>query len=67
MMESLGNLDFSDDICLLAQRSSDIKAETKKLEEEAVKVRLRINEFITKKIKVNPNTDLVLINVKEME
>jgi hypothetical protein len=31
MMERLENLDFADDICLLAQRSSDIKAKTEKL------------------------------------
>jgi len=61
------NLDFADDICLLAQRSSNIKTKTEKLEEEAAKVGLRINEFKTKKIKVNPSTDLVLINGKEME
>jgi len=67
MMERLENLDFADDICLLAQRSSNIKTNTEKLEEEAAKVGLRINEFKTKKIKVNPSTDLVLINGKEME
>jgi len=67
MMERLENLDFVVDICLLAQKSSDIKAETEKLEEEAAKVGLRINEFITKKIKVNPSTDLVLMNGKQME
>jgi hypothetical protein len=66
-MERLENLDFADDICLLAQRSSNIKTNTEKLEEEAAKVGLRINEFKTKKIKVNPSTDLVLIKGKEME
>jgi hypothetical protein len=67
MMERLENLDFTDDICLLAQRSSDIKAKTEKFEEDAAKTGLRITEFKTKKIKVNPSTDLVLINGKEME
>jgi hypothetical protein len=62
MMKRLENLDFVDDIWLLAQRSN-----IEKLEEEEAKVGLRINEFKTKKIKVNPNTDLVLINGKEME
>jgi hypothetical protein len=67
MMERLENLDFADDTCLLAQRSSDIKAKTEKLKEEAAKVGLRTNKFKTKKIKVNPSTDLVLINGKVME
>jgi hypothetical protein len=67
MMERLKCLDFTDDTCLLAQRPTDIKAKTEKLEEEAAKIGLRITEFKTKKIKVNPSTDLELINGKEME
>jgi hypothetical protein len=45
MMEKLEDLDFAEDICLLAQSSSDIKAKTEKLEKEAAKVGLKINEF----------------------
>ena len=35
MMERLEDLDFADDICLLAQRWGDIKAKLEKLETEA--------------------------------
>jgi hypothetical protein len=43
MMERLDDVDFADDLCLLAQRSSDIKAKLKKLENEATEVGLKIN------------------------
>jgi hypothetical protein len=48
MMERLEYLDFADDVCLLAQRWSDTKAKLEKLEKEAAKVGLKINEFKTK-------------------
>jgi hypothetical protein len=43
MMERLNNVDFADDICLLAQRWCDIKTKLKKLENEATEVVLKIN------------------------
>jgi hypothetical protein len=68
MMESLEGLDFADDVCLCAQRWSDIKAKLEKLEMEAGKVGLKINEFKTKEMRVNPSTDLALtVNGREME
>jgi len=42
MIERLDD-DFPDDLCLLAQRWSDIKAKLKKLENEATEVGLKIN------------------------
>jgi glycosyltransferase A (GT-A) superfamily protein (DUF2064 family) len=38
MVERLDDVDCGDDICLLAQRWSDIKAKLEKLETEAAKV-----------------------------
>lgn len=52
MMESLQDLDLADDICLLAQRRSDIEAKLEKLEKEAGKMRLKVREFKTKEIRV---------------
>jgi hypothetical protein len=68
MMKQLEDLDFADDICLLAQRWNDIKAKLEKLGMEAAKVEREINEFKTKKMRVNPNTDLAMTaNGREME
>lgn len=43
MMERLDDVDFADDICLLAQRWCDIKAKLKKLENGATEVGLKLN------------------------
>ena len=68
MIERLDDVDFADDLCLLAQRWSDIKAKLKKLENEATEVGLKINEFETKEMRVSPSTNLVLtINGREKE
>jgi hypothetical protein len=68
MRERLEGLDFADDICLLAQRWSDIKAKLEKLDIEAAKVGLKINGFKTKGMRVNPSTDLALtVNGREVE
>jgi hypothetical protein len=68
MMEKLEDLDFAEDVCLLAQRWSDMKAKFKKLENEAAKVGLKINEFKTKEMRINPSTDLELtVNGREVE
>jgi hypothetical protein len=42
MMDGLQDLDFADDICLLAQRWSDIKSKLERLEMEAAKVGLKL-------------------------
>lgn len=60
MIKRSDDLDFADDICVLSQRWSDIKAKLEKLEKEAAKVGLKINVFKTKEMKVNPRADLVL-------
>lgn len=60
MMERLEDFDFADDIGLIAQRWSDIKAKLEKSEKEAARVGLKINEFKTKEMRVNPSTDLTL-------
>ena len=66
MMERLEDLDSADDICLLAQRWSDIRVKLGKIETEAAKVGLKIIEFKTKDMRVNPTTDLALtLNVRE--
>jgi hypothetical protein len=43
MKERLEDLDFADDICLLAQRFCDMEEKLKRLKEEAELVGLRIN------------------------
>lgn len=68
MTERLEDLDFANDICLLAQRWSDIKAKLEKLETEAAKVGLKTKEFKTKEMRVNPITDLRLtVNGRDVE
>jgi hypothetical protein len=68
IIKSCDDFNFADDICLLAQRWSDRKAKLEKLEKEAAKVGLKINEFKTKDMKVDPQTDLMLtINSMEVE
>jgi len=57
MINRSDDLDFADDICVLAQRRSDIKARSEKLEKEAAKVGLKINVFKTKEMKINPGAD----------
>jgi hypothetical protein len=42
MIKRCDDLDFADDICLLAQRWSDMTAKLEKLETEVAKVRLKI-------------------------
>jgi hypothetical protein len=44
----------------LHQRWSDIKAKLEKLEKEAAKVGLKINDFKTEEMRVNLSTDLAL-------
>jgi len=53
MKERLENLDYADDICLLAQRFCDIEEKLKRLKEEAKLVGLHININKTKGMRVN--------------
>jgi hypothetical protein len=68
MIKRCDDFNFADDICLLAQRCSDMKAKLEKLQKAAAKVGLKINEFKTKEMKVDPRTDLIFtINSMEVQ
>ena len=53
MKERLEDLDHADDICLLAQRFSDMEEKLKRLKEEAELPGLHININKTKGMRVN--------------
>jgi hypothetical protein len=53
MKERLENLDYADDICLLAQRFCDMEEKLKRLKEEAELVGLHININKTKRMRIN--------------
>ena len=53
MKERLENLDYVDDICLLAQRFCDMEEKLKRLKEEAELVGLHININKMKRMRVN--------------
>ena len=53
MKERLGDLDYANDICLLAQRFCDIEEKLKRPKEEAELVGLLININKTKRMRVN--------------
>jgi hypothetical protein len=53
MNERLEDLDYADDICLLAQRFCDMDEKPKKLKEEAELAGLLININKTKGMRVN--------------
>ena len=53
MKERLEDLDYVDDICLLAQRFCDMEEKLKRLKEEAELVGLLININKTKRMRVN--------------
>ena len=54
--ESLGDLDFADDISLLAHRHRDIQSKTEKLVRNAAKVGLHVNKDKTKTMRNNCQT-----------
>lgn len=56
LRERLEDLDFADDICLLAQRYTDIQAKLHSLQEEAELVGLKININKTKEMRLNART-----------
>ena len=53
MKEGLEELDYADDICLLAQRYCDKEEKLKRLKEEAEQSGLHININKTKEMSVN--------------
>jgi hypothetical protein len=53
MKERLEDLDYADDICLLAQRSGDMQEKLKRLKEESESAGLHINTNKTKGVRVN--------------
>ena len=54
--ESIGDLDFADDICLLAYSHRDIQSKTEKLVRNAAKVGLHVNKDKTKTMRNNCQT-----------
>jgi len=66
MKQRLEDLDYADDICLLAQRFCDMKEKLKRLKEEAELVGLRININKTKGMTVN-TSHMQKFRLEEME
>jgi hypothetical protein len=71
MKERLEDLDFADDICLLAQRSSNMEEKLKRLKEEAELAELHININKRKGMTVNTSNtqkfNLEDTEIKEVE
>ena len=66
--ESLGNLDFADDISLLAHNNRDIQSKTEKLVRNAAKVGLHVNKDKTKTMRNNCQTaDPVKLGEQDIE
>ena len=64
----LEDLEFADDIVLMASRFIDLQEKTTDLEENARKIGLEINEKKTKVMKLNSrNNNKLTINSKEIE
>jgi len=66
MKERLKDLDYADDICLLAQRVCDMEEKLKRLKEEAELVGLLININKTKSMRVNVS-NMQKCRLEEME
>jgi len=66
MKERLGDLDYADDICLLAQRFCDMEEKLKRLKEEAELVGLHININKMKGMRVN-TSNMQKFRLEEME
>ena len=66
MKERLEDLDYVDDICLLAQRFCDMEEKLKRLKEEAELVGLHININKTKGMRVN-TYNMQKFRLEEME
>ena len=66
--ESLGDLNFADDISLLAHSHRDIQRETEKLVRNAAKVGLHVNKDKTKTLRNNCQTaDPVKLGEQDIE
>ena len=66
--ESLGYLDFADDISLLAHNHIDIQSKTEKLVRNAAKVGLHVNKDKTKTMRNNCQTaDPVKLGEQDIE
>ena len=66
--ESLEDLDFADDIALLAQRHQDIQAKTQKVEEIGKSIGLHINANKTKVMRINARSqEPVTVNNSAVE
>ena len=64
----LDDLDFADDIVLLSSTKQQIQDKTTKLEEEARRVELKINEKKTKTMRINArNQENIIINGQDIE
>ena len=68
-LQKLGDLDFADDIALLAETKRDLKMRSEILEEEARKIGLRINYKKTQVMEINGKEDRrpFTCNNKELE
>jgi hypothetical protein len=53
LYDKLEDLDFADDICILAQRYKDMKAKLNDLKVEAQNIGMKINSQKTKEMRVN--------------
>ena len=64
----LDDLDFADDIVLLSSTKQQIQDKTTRLEEEARRVGLKINEEKTKTMRINArNQENIIINGQDIE
>ena len=68
LVEQLEDLDFADDLALLAHTHTHMQAKTTKLEAVSSKLRLKINTDKTKTIKINSNVrEQIMINNLHIE
>jgi hypothetical protein len=60
LMDTTEDLEYADDLCLLAHRFPDMQEKVSKLEKESEIVGLRINIAKTKELRINPiNTETI--------
>ena len=64
----LDDLDFADDIALISSTKQQIQDKTRKLEEEARRVRLKVSTEKTKTIRINArDQDRIVVNERHIE
>lgn len=56
MTETLDDLNYADDICLLSYRCADMQRKISALHEEAKTASLKINKMKTKELRLHPKT-----------